>query len=279
MDYTKLVLQDDKGYGYKHSIYNSSTNIFPHAHNSYELIYFVNFLGSYSVEGNVYNISNNDILITNPNELHRAILPPNTLFENQQFLLRESFLAEFILDGYNPFKALQFRELGYQNKIQASIVKEYGLDSIFRQIGYYHEHSLPESKVMIKALSLQLLTHVNTIVTITPLKKERHSIIQDILVYINNNLSEKISLDLLEKKFCISKYYISRIFKRQIGYTVVEYITTKRILLAKELLLNGMYASDAALEAGFSDYSNFYRAFKQSTGMSPYDYKELIKKT
>ena len=278
MDYTKLIMHDDKSYVLKHGIFNSSNNIFPHVHNCYEIIHFINFSGSYSVEGHIYEINNNDILITNPNELHRGMLLPNTTFENQQFLLKEAFLAEFVFDDYNPFRALKYRELGRQNKIEASIVKKYHLDDIFNQITFYHEQSLPESKVMIKALSLQLLTHVNNIVTITPSKKESHNTIQDILVYINNNLTEKINLELLEEKFCISRYYISRIFKRQIGYTVVEYITTKRILLAKEFILNGMYASAASLEAGFIDYSNFYRSFKHATGMSPYDYKAQLKK-
>lgn len=278
MDYTKLVLYDDKSYGLKHSILNSSNNIFPHVHSCYELIYFINFSGSYSVEGHIYEINNGDILITNPNELHRAILPPDTTFENQQFLLKEAFLAEFVFDDYNPFRALKYRSLGCKNRIDAIIVKQYHLDDLFNQMTFYHEHPLPESKVMIKALSIQLLTHINNIVTITPTKKDSHNTIQDILVYINNNLTEKISLELLEEKFSISKYYISRTFKRYVGYTIVEYITTKRILLAKELILNGMYTSVAALDAGFLDYSNFYRAFKHATGMSPYKYKSLLKK-
>ena len=278
MDYTKLILHGDNGYGFKHGFFNSSQTAASHVHNCYEIIHFINFSGTYSVEGQVYKINNNDILITNPNELHRAMLPPDTIYENQQLLLREAFLAEFILDDYNPFRALKYRELGFQNKIEASIVKQYHLDDLFSEITWYHKNELPESKVMIKALSLQLLTHVNNIVTITPNKKENHNVIQDILVHINNNLTERITLELLEEKFSISKYYISRIFKQQTGYTIIEYITIKRIHLAKELMLNGMYASEAALEAGFGDYSNFYRAFKHSSGMSPYDYKAQLKK-
>lgn len=278
MDYTKLILKNDKGYGLKHGVFNSSKTASNHVHNCYEIIHFINFSGTYSVEGHVYDINNNDILITNPNELHKAMLPPDTIYENQQLLLREAFLAEFILDDYNPFRALKYRELGRQNKIDASIVKKYNLDGLFNQMAYYHEKTLPESRVMIKSLALQLLTHINNIITITPTQKESNNIIQDILVYINNNLTDKITLELLEEKFSISKYYISRLFKHQIGYTVVEYITAKRILLAKELMLNGMYASDAALESGFSDYSNFYRSFKHTTGMSPYDYKAQLKK-
>ena len=277
MDYTKLILHDDKEYNLKCGVFNSSATTSTHVHNCYELIHFVSFSGTYSVEGHIYEINNNDILITNPKELHRAMLPPNIIFENQQLLLKEAFLAEFFSIDYNPFRALKYREIGCQNKIDAVVVKQYHLDDVFNQLTYYHEHPLPESKVMIKALSLQLLTHINNIINVTKTKRESNNTIQNILVYINNNLTKKITLELLAKRFNISKYYISRMFKLQIGYTVVEYITTKRILFAKELMLNGMYASEAALDAGFLDYSNFYRAFKHATGMSPYDYKTQLK--
>lgn len=278
MDYTKLILQDDKSYSLKHGRFTSSKTASTHVHNCYEVIHFIDFSGTYSVEGQTYEINKNDILITNPSELHRAILPPEATYENQQLLLREAFLAEFIVDDYNPFSGLKYRDLGCQNRIEATIVRKYGLDNLFSQIIYYHDNKLPESKAMVKALTLQLLTHINNIVTIAPAKKENHNIIQDILMYINKRLTDKITLELLEENFSTSKYYISRMFKQQIGYTVVEYITTKRILLVKELMLKGMYASEAALEAGFLDYSNFYRSFKNITGISPYDYKAAIKK-
>jgi AraC-like DNA-binding protein len=278
MDYTKLILPGDRGYGFKHGEFNSSKTVSSHVHNCYEIIHLINFSGNYSVEGHVYEFNNDDILITNPSELHRAMLPPNTLYKSHQLLLSEAFLAEFVLDDYNPFKGLKYRELGCQNKIHSSIVKQYNLDDLFNQIAWYHDNVLPESRAMIKALCLQLLTHVNNIVTIEPNKKESHNIIQDILVYINANLIERISLKSLEERFNISRYYISRLFKQQTGYTFVEYITIKRIHLAKELMLNGMYASEAALEAGFGDYSNFYRSFKHAAGMSPYDYMAQLKK-
>jgi AraC-like DNA-binding protein len=277
MDYTKITLNSDRGYGFKHGKFNSSQTASSHVHNCYEIIHFINFSGNYSVEGHVYEFNNNDILITNPSELHKAMLPPNTIYESHQLLLREAFLAEFILDDYNPFRGLKYRGLGYHNKITSSVVKQHRLDALFNQIAWYHDNAVPESRVMLKSLCLQLLTHVNNIVTIEPNKKESHNIIQDILVYINTNLTERITLQLLEERFNISRYYISRLFKQQTGYTFVEYITLKRIHIAKELMLNGMYASEAALEAGFGDYSNFYRAFKHSTGMSPYDYMAQLK--
>lgn len=278
MDYTKITLKVDRNYGFKHGEFNSSQTAASHVHNCYEIIHFINFSGNYSVEGHIYEFNNDDILITNPSELHRALLPPDTIYASHQLLLREAFLAEFILNDYNPFRKLKYRELGCQNKISSSIVKEYGLNDLFNQIAWYHDNALPESRVMLKALCLQLLTHVNNIVTIEKNKKESPNSIQDILIYINANLTEKLTLKLLEERFNISRYYISRLFKQQIGYSFVEYTTIKRIQLAKELMLNGMYASEAALEAGFGDYSNFYRSFKHTLGISPYDYMVQLKK-
>lgn len=56
------------------------------------------------------------------------------------------------------------------------------------------------------------------------------------------------------------------------GFSVIEYITYKRILKAEELLLSGLSILDAANEVGFGDYSNFYKAFKKITGTSPKKY-------
>src|SRR5699024_12592581 len=57
----------------------------------------------------------------------------------------------------------------------------------------------------------------------------------DLLDFINNNLDKKITLDLLEKQFFVNKYYLSHTFKRSTGFTVVEYITHKRIIWAMDL--------------------------------------------
>ena len=54
-----------------------------------------------------------------------------------------------------------------------------------------------------------------------------------ILDYINNHLHEQITLDLLEEKFYVSKYYLCHLFRKNTGVTVGEYTSYKRILKAK----------------------------------------------
>lgn len=69
--------------------------------------------------------------------------------------------------------------------------------------------------------------------------------------------------------FFISKYYMNRAFKKATGTTVMDYLIYKRVIMARQLILNGHTASDAAAQSGFGDYSTFYRAYKKLMHHAP----------
>ena len=98
--------------------------------------------------------------------------------------------------------------------------------------------------------------------------------ISDIISYINDNLSEDLSLENLASKFYISKYHLLRLFKKHTGYTPYNYIH-KRLITAKGLLKEGLNISQVCHECGFNDYSNFIRAFSKEFGISPKKYSML----
>ena len=58
-------------------------------------------------------------------------------------------------------------------------------------------------------------------------------------------------------------------FKAETGYSIHSYITNKRLLLARDLLLNGAGATEACYSCGYKDYSAFSRAYKKQFGVSP----------
>lgn len=129
---------------------------------------------------------------------------------------------------------------------------------------------------MMKTFFIQMLITINKILSENnkPLVNSHKydQKIVSILDFINKNLNEKITLDLLENEFYVNKYYLCHIFKTNTGFTVIEYITYKRIMRAMELLMSGSTALDAAHAVGFGDYSTFYKAFKKITGFSPKQY-------
>jgi AraC-like DNA-binding protein len=95
--------------------------------------------------------------------------------------------------------------------------------------------------------------------------------IQAILGYLNSNLHKPISLDQLVQKFYISKNHLNVIFRKETGTTVNQYIRIKRLVMARQEILQGCAAEEAAYNVGFNDYSNFYRAYKAFFGIMPSD--------
>lgn len=97
----------------------------------------------------------------------------------------------------------------------------------------------------------------------------------DLIRYINQNAAQPLSLDQLAEVFGISKFVLLHEFKDYTGMSVYQYILTRRILLAQQLIQQGVKPNQACEQSGFTDYTSFYRAFKARTGKSPNQYSKL----
>ena len=93
--------------------------------------------------------------------------------------------------------------------------------------------------------------------------------VSPILDYIRARLSEPLTLDQIAGEFFISKHYLCRIFKSATGFSVMEYIIYSRVLMARQLLQQGVSVQQAGEMSGFSDNSHFIRTFGHLTGTSP----------
>jgi len=100
-----------------------------------------------------------------------------------------------------------------------------------------------------------------------------------IIEYLNKEYAQPFSLDKLSRKYYIDKYYLSHLFKENTGFTIYEYVQSKRIQKAKSLIQEGEPISKVSTECGFLDYSNFYKAFKKLVQMSPSNYKRISKES
>ena len=118
---------------------------------------------------------------------------------------------------------------------------------------------------------IQLLIHISRMTASGPESPERQfdPKVQQVLSYINENLSRELSVDRLAEQAYLSKYHFMRLFKAQTGSTVHAYVRQKRLLNAARLIREGIPAARAAADSGFGDYSAFHRAFRESFGISP----------
>ena len=93
--------------------------------------------------------------------------------------------------------------------------------------------------------------------------------ILSVIEYLNSHLTEDICIDTLADQFFLSRYYLMHAFKEETGYTIGNYLATKRLLLAKEMITAGKPITEVCYACGYKNYSTFSRAFKKTFGKAP----------
>jgi len=105
-------------------------------------------------------------------------------------------------------------------------------------------------------------------------KSNNENEILEILKFIESHFSEKITLELLEKRFFLSRFTISRKLKAYTGMSLPQYVNTIRLIHAKKMLRQGLGVTDTALACGFGSVSDFDRIFCAETQMTPSQYRK-----
>ncbi len=92
--------------------------------------------------------------------------------------------------------------------------------------------------------------------------------------YIEESLSDGISVDELAKNLGLHRTSLYRLFKKTVGVSVTQYMLNVRMDKAAYYLLNTRLSlSEISLMVGFSDYAHFFRTFKKTFGFSPTEYR------
>ena len=109
--------------------------------------------------------------------------------------------------------------------------------------------------------------------------KDKQAVVRNCIAYINDRISEKISLDNVSDYLGVNKSYLSSIFNKDMGISIVDYIHDKRISNACYLLANTDFSiSEVADYIGYFDTSYFIRIFKTLVKMTPLKYRESLSK-
>ncbi|MCS1406920.1 MAG: HTH-type transcriptional regulator YesS [Verrucomicrobia subdivision 3 bacterium] len=92
--------------------------------------------------------------------------------------------------------------------------------------------------------------------------------------YINDNITEELSLSQVATAVNASSFYFCKMFKRVTGLNFTNYVSRVRVEKAKELLHNpNLRISEIAFDVGFQSLTHFNRVFRKITGVSPTDYR------
>jgi len=105
---------------------------------------------------------------------------------------------------------------------------------------------------------------------------DRNSIIKA-TQYIQQYYHQEISLQSISTLVHLSKNYFANLFKKEVGESFLEYLTRIRIDKAKTLLTGDLKAGDVGSLVGIQDPKYFSKVFKKITGVSPSEYRHLVR--
>jgi AraC-like DNA-binding protein len=272
---------------YHHSIDKHPGSGTMHCHALYELYFFVGGSGEYYIEGSRVHLRPYTLILMRPAEYHyfHVIRSSNpTSDDPKQSTTTDSPYERYALHFHpdilpNEDRDLLLKPFGFplkQNREPAvyAIQRYPELIAAFKRLD--RACLLPEDErrpmsqaILVEILTLLLGCQRRPCQAEEPAMLVTRTLVSDIIEYLNDHLAEKLTLDDLAKEFFVSKYHLCRTFKRATGATVLQYLTQKRIIQARSLIEQGTRPAAAAGQCGFSDYSTFYRAFRQVTGMAP----------
>ena len=237
-----------------------------HYHDFHKIIVFISGKVTYHIEGKAYHLKPRDILLVSQGAIHKPEIDPSVPYERYIFWIRDDLSCQELNTCFQKANDRSF------NLVRADSALQERLKDLLPEIEQTLQNKHFGDTVLRNALFTQFMIYINRIFLRTsssPDKKAYSSDtqVEQLLKYINRNLSENLSIDQLAERFFFSKYHMMRKFKNETGYTIHNYITSKRLLMARSLISQGIPVMKAALASGFRDYTTFVRAYKKQFGI------------
>ena len=100
------------------------------------------------------------------------------------------------------------------------------------------------------------------------------TLLEQITAYVEDNLAEKITLKKIADQFHVSVSTVTQLFQKKTKTTFHHFVTGKRMEKARDLIMQGLPLETVGRAIGYQDHSTFYRAFRQTFGISPREYRK-----
>ena len=242
-----------------------------HYHEFCKMMLMVSGSGFYVVDGQRYAVQTGDVVLVGSHQVHRPEFEAGTVYERIILYISPEFLRRSG-GGECDLTACFSGINGHVLRPDESLRKKlFALAEVLERELSGEEYG---RMVLATAAVLRLLVEVGRSLLkgeapqpgpVTPGNDRVSTIIR----YLDRHLTEDICIDDLAEQCYLSKYHMMRLFRRETGSTIHGYLTERRLSLARELMKDGMNATDACFRAGFRSYCSFTRAYGKHYGSTP----------
>ncbi|MBR2616522.1 MAG: helix-turn-helix transcriptional regulator [Clostridia bacterium] len=234
-----------------------------HSHNMHEIYYFRQGKADFTIEGTRYRLKKGMLLLSASGQVHHlSIHDPAIPYERVVIMFGFGLLpteleqAVFPAEGGNRVFLLNEREQVWFEESCLALEKSNLGEARFRD--------------SLSSMIRMLFTKLSSVPEVTGHSDpQKNDIVNQIVRFINENLTASLSLDLIEKNLYRDKAHLNRIFKNVMRCSIWEYVIQKRVHASRQALFHTGSISAAFGASGFRDYSVFYRNYVRCTGMSP----------
>lgn len=247
---------------YNHRYHKQAPEISPHSHDVCEVIFLIKGSADYIVDGKHFPLTRNCLAISRPGEIHAINLPENSEYERYDMLFDEKMLHSDIytlLSADMPVIDFEGNEL---------------VAELFRKADYYCEHFKGDT---LQCILLHLMEEVFYNVALASresMPETRYFIsplINQAVTYIEKHLTEPLDIETLCRELYVTKSHLHQLFQKHLQVSPHKYILSKRLNLAQRRLRHGEKSTEVCIACGFTDYSTFYKNYKQYFGYAPSD--------
>lgn len=263
-------------------LYSEEKTMGIHIHDCYEVYFSISGGKQFLIDNRVYEFEAGDIFFINQFESHYLSKIDQANHVRVVLCIYPEYLKRLSTEQTDLNYCFTHRDQICGHKLSLSEEE--------RKRFMYFIHKLSEKQefgqdVLDQAYFLELITFLTSAFHSRCINKphleqdELHNVphthdlrIDEILSYIDQHLTDDVSISMLASHFYINKSYLCKIFKDTTGTTINRYITAKRITRSKILLSEGRPVTEVCFMCGFRDYSNFLKAFTKAVGISPKKY-------
>lgn len=239
-----------------------------HYHDFHKVVIFLSGNVTYHIEGKAYRLEPWDILLVDRHSIHKPEIDASVPYERFILWIQNDIAESELTKCFRKASDRSYNLVRLHSDLQEKL----------KEILFELEASLKEeafgNDILSRALFSQFMVYLNRIFLEKQYIFDRKSYscdsqIASLIQYINHHLSEELTIEALAKQSYLSKYYLMRKFKEDTGYTIHNYITSKRLLLARSLIAEGIPVIKASQQSGFKEYSTFVRAYKRQFNKVP----------